>query len=331
MSTNRASRPFAIKFRPARALIAVVVFGLSGRLVLSPAQGDLGRELHELSSLKGFALARSPGSGLTILPFGGKDVQRPLGTLRFLIAHFSPEGKRLVGYTGTDLVVTDSSGTVLWRVGGATMIRTLALSQDSHRVAFIGVDHATMTAGIFWVEEGSNDLRRVHQFGQYPSLPRAGGSQVDEMLSESPSVGWSEGSKEIVFSTAHKVQIFDTVSSAERMIADGDYPSWSPDGEWIAYRSLNGRASLIHPNGAGERQLGKRRKIMSMIHWSPDSQFVFVDEDWGSVAPQVGCVTNTRFVVYRLHDGASLPVYDPCGIRDAFFGWIADFRTWGTR
>ena len=103
MSTNCAPRPVAIKFRPARALIAVVVLGLSGRLVLSPAQGDLGRELHELSSLKGFALARSTGSGLTILPFGGKDVQRPLGTLRFLIAHFSPGEK---GWLDTQVLIS---------------------------------------------------------------------------------------------------------------------------------------------------------------------------------------------------------------------------------
>ena len=219
---------------------------------------------------------------------------------------------KVVGCSGTDILLVDHDGRELWTFrGAAAMVHAIALSPSGRRVAFVGVDRSTMDAGVFWAEEGSNELRSVKRFGRYPQSPLVGRSEVDRILSESLSLGWSEDSTKIVYSESHSVQIFDIAVLSEHKISDGDDPSWSPDGKCDLYRSLEGRAMLIGSNGAGVRSLGSTKKIMSMVHWSPDSQFIFVDEDWGTVAPQSDCVTNTRLVVYRSTDGASLPVYNP--------------------
>lgn len=316
--------------RSAAMLLGLTITWLGTAAQLCGWQGDLRHDLDNLSEGKGIALARLVNSGVAIFPFGAKGFERFLGNHRFPIARFSPDGRSIVGHQDTSIFVANDHGTIVWKFDGATMVHAIAVSPDGQRVAFVGVDHSTTIAGVYWTERGSPDLKPVQQFGRYAYSLQAGRSGIDKSLSESASIGWSEDNNKIVFSSAHKVQIFDVTLSSGHAVAEGDNPSWSPDGKWIAYRSVNGYAFLIGSDGLGKRSLGTKRKIMSMIHWSPNSQFVFVDEEWGNIAPQAGCVTNTRLVVYRLRDGASLPVYDPCGLRDSFFGWISDFRDWGS-
>lgn len=81
--------------------------------------------------------------------------------------------------------------------------------------------------------------------------------------------------------------VVDMTSGAQRRITPwslsaGDNPDWSPDGQWILYRSHHddggvSNVELVHPDGTGLKQLThftKKNNVLASSSFSPDGKLI---------------------------------------------------------
>jgi Tol biopolymer transport system component len=148
---------------------------------------------------------------------------------------------------------------------------------------------------------GSADLYRIHPDG----------SQL-ERLTDDPAyddqAGFSPDAKHVVFVSTRgggraNLWILDVASHKAKALTSGDggdfRPSWSPDGQWIAFssdrdsdlRPAKGRWErlhlvdiyLVHPDGTGLKRISQHGGFCGSPKWTPDSKSVVAycmsDED----------------------------------------------------
>jgi dipeptidyl aminopeptidase/acylaminoacyl peptidase len=93
---------------------------------------------------------------------------------------------------------------------------------------------------------------------------------------------WSPDGKELVLyivdsSDKHgnhaRIGVFNLATKNWRELTQGEQPTWSPDGKWIAFRNHDSYY-LVSPSGEGNRLLFKNKYSYSPLWWSPDSRFV---------------------------------------------------------
>jgi len=115
------------------------------------------------------------------------------------------------------------------------------------------------------------------------------------------------------------IRIFDVTNRAfHDLLKDGSvckknifcaspYPTWSPDGEWIAYFQDDWYRA-IHPSGEGTKKLFKKGDALSPLQWSPDGRYaLYADccafrDTWRCMC-EIG-----RIHVRRLADGADVKI-----------------------
>jgi WD40 repeat protein len=91
---------------------------------------------------------------------------------------------------------------------------------------------------------------------------------------EPNSIGWSRDGKVIVYDTADRVFLYHLDTRESTLLAAGSNPTWSPDGDWIAYRRPDRTAALIRPNGTQSKGILHNVQLGGGLRWSPDSRFV---------------------------------------------------------
>ena len=94
---------------------------------------------------------------------------------------------------------------------------------------------------------------------------------------------WSQDDRQIAYTVDRPMGIrtartYDTVSKTSKDIANGGFPTWSPDGKWIAYKfcppSLRGCAYHLIRTSTGEDKVLFACDSGSALSWSPDSHYV---------------------------------------------------------
>jgi len=72
--------------------------------------------------------------------------------------------------------------------------------------------------------------------------------------------------------------------------AEDQFPAWSPDGRWIAFRRSSGNQNAIYvisPGGGAERKLADVRGLLTGVSWSPDGKWLAAGElgfdDWSGI------------------------------------------------
>jgi WD40 repeat protein len=110
---------------------------------------------------------------------------------------------------------------------------------------------------------------------------------------------WSPDDKQIVFENGGSTQVYDIASGKIRDLVKGLNPTWSPDGEWIAFHRSE-TYYAIHPSGEGQKKLFHKTRAVSALFWSPDSRFVaYVHQDFFALD-----VEFYHLMVRRLDDGS---------------------------
>jgi WD40 repeat protein len=86
---------------------------------------------------------------------------------------------------------------------------------------------------------------------------------------------WSPDDKRVAYEVNGNVRVFDFNGGEARgrELANGTDVTWSPAGNWIAFRDGH-TYYAIHPNGEGKKELFSKGNAVSALYWSPDSRIV---------------------------------------------------------
>lgn len=132
---------------------------------------------------------------------------------------------------------------------------------------------------------------------------------------------WSPDGKEIVFESGGNVMIQNVGAEKPRALFVGSGPTWSPDGDWIAYMDKAERSYyIIHPSGEGKKRLFHSRNGMAGLYWSPDGTIVAYVVEGGLLNAE-----GYRLNVRRLQDGSEDWVADGVGCCTSI-QWVTNER-----
>jgi dipeptidyl aminopeptidase/acylaminoacyl peptidase len=183
------------------------------------------------------------------------------------IATYSLADKRWIRYDG----------------GNFTHISALAISPDGSMLAFKAERDWRLPSQLLLLNLGTGEMRVLTE-NYLPSAP----------------VTWSPDGHRVAYAypvgrpvpdidvTDYEVRIMDIRNQQERRLVMGSDPSWSPSGEWIAYRDGRDGIAMVRPDGTGMTALvrlrrrfpwfGKRSFMYSPV-WSRDSSELLLNED----------------------------------------------------
>jgi Tol biopolymer transport system component len=165
-------------------------------------------------------------------------------------------------------------------------VGSTAFSPDGVRVAFLGEDkQSSIGCASNPIELHILDL----ETGKIISIPQI------RRLTGNAKISWSPDGKFLAgqvggWGPPEEIVVIDLASGEQRVIASGINPSWSPNGEWIAYTDeTEQRCTMIHPDGTGanlDRDMRKEhgffaRVSMQGVVWSPDSGRLLINESYG--------------------------------------------------
>jgi hypothetical protein len=158
---------------------------------------------------------------------------------------------------------------------------------------------------------------------------------------------WSPDGRHLVYFAGDKslagpgaIRILDTATQVSRDLLHGGpdcrenilcanpYPTWSPDGEWIAYLQ-NKTYWVIDPSGQEKRRLFRRSSALSPLQWSPDMRYALY-ADCCAFRDTFRCMCEIgRIRVRRLADNSEIEVSGD-GFQDMFiprWTWIQKTRS----
>jgi hypothetical protein len=118
---------------------------------------------------------------------------------------------------------------------------------------------------------------------------------------------WSQNDNNLVYETDGSVRVYDIKNDRADAIARGTDPTWSPDGEWIAFRD-RGTYFAVHPNGMGRKKLFHNYwgDAVSALYWSPDSRIVAYVRELGFLQGGFLDAEVNQLRARRLEDGSDV-------------------------
>jgi hypothetical protein len=302
-----------------RALLFTGLFALLWIFALQggPSARPLLAELKEKSASEGLVIAGVMNRDFMVFPFSGSPFVRRFFNYDIGAGRIAPGGTAVLAYWGLEdrgiparrFALIDAEGRVIALLNRDVVnVADFAVASDLTAVVFAGKDSATGEVGIFLGKLGASEIHMIVPLRSHSGTP------------VETSVAWVPDGSAVLFSRDGEVSTYDVSSRVTSVLfPTGTNPSCSPDGRWIAYRDPNGFAVIASRRGTGAKR-ASQGPIDGCIHWSPESEYYFVDEKVPGASPQ-RCSFGSCFVIYRLRDGSrlELPGTDR---KDSFFGWL---------
>jgi TolB protein len=150
-------------------------------------------------------------------------------------------------------------------------------SPDGRRIAFV------RTASLMVMDSDGTNVRQVTEAKQGLAAPPCEGSAT--------LGGWSPDGQQLTFDTIDPTRTVGQICTiklddsgltvvASEPPGNNVEPVWSPDGQWIAYRSIednNHEIYIVRPDGASRTNLSNDPALDIEPDWSPDGRWlVFV-------------------------------------------------------
>ena len=299
---------------------SLVLFGLPLFLLATTAcrsqnSQELRDELRRESAVSGLALAAGSSWYITVIPFDREERNFRTEQSRQIMA-FGRAGRMVVwiyrpSFLQPDQFFVDSTdGERVENINrkGASSFFPLALSEAAGRIAFWGgLQGKDRAEGLRW---STFDLSR--------------GSFIDE----GRNCDWSPDGAALVYEKQNEIYVFDVATSSSRLLVKGHDPTWRPDGQCIAFRAPDRRASLVTTAGAPVKWALGTHEPTGAVRWSPDGRNVSFSEPIpGLHIPFV--TADYRLVACRVKDGKSLTVRKSSGAKTGDtnnnFHWIVDY------
>jgi WD40-like Beta Propeller Repeat len=226
-------------------------------------------ELVRLQQQTGLSLA-SFGFGFHLVLFDKRAlVQIPVGTGTTLVSG-------TVSRDGVEIIVSP------FHPSGSNFLRFLRTDgSDARELPFPhGADVTSHAKSLCWSNDKSRLVAGVHRGSlelglEIWNLGSGVEQKVDPSVKGLESQCWSSDDKRIVYESRDGIRTYEirNEKSSTLIARGGKEATWSPDGNWIAFRDGN-TFYEIRPDGRKKKKLLYRRNVYSPLWWSPDSRFV---------------------------------------------------------
>ena len=180
---------------------------------------------------------------------------------------WSPNGRRLAFVRDSQIFVRDADGRTHPVRRFANHHSNPAWSRDGRRVVF---DAGAYGSSIYSVRPDGSGLRALTSGGLFVFDLDPAWSPVEDVIAF----------EEQVPRTSPRLLVMDANTLERRLVNEnGMHPSWSPDGEWIAFDRLEagGRDSnlyVVRSDGSAELRLTDLPGHETKPAWSPDGQWI---------------------------------------------------------
>lgn len=310
--------------------LLILIAGLtSGGLYLASVSAqrpdELITELRQRMDSEGLTLADFNNQRLVLVRFGEQlpvYIPFPVDTRFIVDCLFAPTGRAIA------LKEYDEHGRVrIYQMDGRFVAATRgyvrntsawALTADLKSLSLCGTyvtrgengfSEQRYEHGVLTVEVMSERIVRIRPF-----------ENPDEDRYRCGQMSWSGSGSRLAYEYDGSTFVWDADRNVSWLLVKGTLPSWSPDGEWIAFRNSDGNLQLISPDGALGNVLYNGGNVGGGVKWSPDGRYIAF-----GIHEYVPPFETSRLMVVRIRDGRMVKVKGVGDLGNCCRHWWAYF------